>query len=78
MSLHMEVKCPRCGKKALFDSTNPFRPFCSERCQTLDLGAWADEQYRVPERGTRDENVDEDAANDEANSDTPPPKHRLN
>jgi uncharacterized protein len=25
-----------------------FRPFCSERCKTLDLGAWASEAYRVP------------------------------
>ena len=26
---------------------NAFRPFCSERCKTIDLGAWATEQYRV-------------------------------
>ncbi|MEZ5727829.1 MAG: DNA gyrase inhibitor YacG [Burkholderiaceae bacterium] len=24
-----------------------WRPFCSERCRTLDLGAWASEQYRI-------------------------------
>jgi len=23
------------------------RPFCSERCRTIDLGAWATERYRV-------------------------------
>ncbi len=22
--------------------------FCSERCKLIDLGAWADEKYRVP------------------------------
>lgn len=27
---------------------NPFRPFCSERCHTLDLGSWADESYKIP------------------------------
>jgi len=27
---------------------NPWRPFCSERCQVTDLGAWATERYRVP------------------------------
>jgi endogenous inhibitor of DNA gyrase (YacG/DUF329 family) len=27
---------------------NPFRPFCSERCQLTDLGAWAGEKYRIP------------------------------
>lgn len=43
-----EVKCPRCGNVTQFSSENPFRPFCSERCQTLDLGAWAEEKYKVP------------------------------
>ena len=44
----MQVKCPRCGRQTEYVPTNKFRPFCSERCQTIDLGAWADEQYRVP------------------------------
>jgi endogenous inhibitor of DNA gyrase (YacG/DUF329 family) len=26
---------------------NVWRPFCSERCKLIDLGAWATEQYRV-------------------------------
>ncbi len=26
---------------------NHFRPFCSERCQMIDLGTWASENYRV-------------------------------
>lgn len=25
-----------------------YRPFCSERCKLIDLGAWASESYRVP------------------------------
>jgi len=24
-----------------------FRPFCSERCRLIDLGAWLDGRYRV-------------------------------
>jgi endogenous inhibitor of DNA gyrase (YacG/DUF329 family) len=43
-----DVKCPRCGQLTQFSPENPFRPFCSERCQTLDLGAWAEEKYKVP------------------------------
>jgi endogenous inhibitor of DNA gyrase (YacG/DUF329 family) len=43
-----EVKCPRCGKPAIFGPENPFRPFCSERCQLIDLGAWASEKYAIP------------------------------
>jgi uncharacterized protein len=44
----MKVKCPSCGKETTLDSSNKFRPFCSERCGTRDLAAWADEAYRVP------------------------------
>lgn len=42
------VLCPQCGAECAFDPVNPFRPFCSERCRTIDLGAWANESYRVP------------------------------
>lgn len=41
------VNCPLCGKPAPFDATNPWRPFCSERCKLIDLGQWATEAYRV-------------------------------
>ena len=42
------VPCPQCGKPAPFAPSNRWRPFCSERCRSLDLGAWASESYRVP------------------------------
>ena len=42
------VSCPRCGAQVAWAPENPFRPFCSERCRMVDLGAWATEQYRVP------------------------------
>jgi endogenous inhibitor of DNA gyrase (YacG/DUF329 family) len=29
-------------------AANRYRPFCSERCRKIDLGAWANEEYRVP------------------------------
>jgi endogenous inhibitor of DNA gyrase (YacG/DUF329 family) len=32
----------------LWSADNKFRPFCSERCKLIDLGAWASESYRVP------------------------------
>ncbi len=34
---------------------NPFRPFCSERCKVMDLGAWAQEQYRIAGKKEEDE-----------------------
>lgn len=43
-----QVPCPGCGQPALFAASNRWRPFCSERCRTGDLGAWATERYRVP------------------------------
>ena len=26
---------------------NAFRPFCSERCKMIDLGAWAESEYSI-------------------------------
>ena len=43
-----KVRCPQCGGDALWVPENPWRPFCSERCKQIDLGAWANEEYRVP------------------------------
>ncbi|MGH8799925.1 MAG: DNA gyrase inhibitor YacG [Casimicrobiaceae bacterium] len=42
------ARCPQCGKAAELAPENRFRPFCSERCKLIDLGAWASESYRVP------------------------------
>ncbi len=41
------VKCPVCGKDVEWKEANRYRPFCSERCKQIDLGAWADEKYKV-------------------------------
>jgi len=37
-------RCPICRKPSAPD----FRPFCSARCKTLDLGRWLGGDYRVP------------------------------
>jgi uncharacterized protein len=44
------VRCPQCGGDSEWSPANAYRPFCSERCKMIDLGAWADESYRVPVR----------------------------
>lgn len=41
-------KCPGCKKKTPWEG-NKWRPFCSERCKTLDLGAWASGDYKIPD-----------------------------
>ena len=45
---HMKAACPHCGRPADRTPENPHRPFCSARCQQLDLARWFGEEYRVP------------------------------
>jgi endogenous inhibitor of DNA gyrase (YacG/DUF329 family) len=40
------VKCPTCRREIDW-SSSPFRPFCSERCRMIDLGAWLSEQRSI-------------------------------
>jgi uncharacterized protein len=47
MTTARKVKCPTCGTPVLWDESSRFRPFCSERCRTIDLGAWAAERHRI-------------------------------
>lgn len=42
------VVCPNCGGESIYAASNPFRPFCSERCKNIDFGAWASEGFRLP------------------------------
>jgi len=32
----------------VWEERNTYRPFCSDRCQQIDLGAWANEEYNIP------------------------------
>jgi endogenous inhibitor of DNA gyrase (YacG/DUF329 family) len=50
------MKCPICKKQVAL--TDPFMPFCSERCKDVDLGNWATEKYVIPEPLKPDE-IDE-------------------
>jgi uncharacterized protein len=58
------VACPRCGGPSVFSRENKWRPFCSERCKMIDLGAWATESYRVA--------AEEQEPPDDDSSSTPP------
>lgn len=57
----MIVKCPMCKKETPWEG-NPFRPFCSERCKLLDLGAWAKEEYRIAGDKARDDDGEKEDA----------------
>lgn len=41
------VRCPVCKTEVSWEG-NAFRPFCSERCRLIDLGAWVEGKYRIP------------------------------
>jgi endogenous inhibitor of DNA gyrase (YacG/DUF329 family) len=59
-------RCPICSEPVTWEG-NSSRPFCSERCRLVDLGAWVTERYRVP--GDSVERPDDgDAKKDEGGS----------
>lgn len=42
------VICPTCGTQVIWSAEeSPWRPFCSERCRLLDLGAWFTEERAI-------------------------------
>lgn len=40
-------RCPTCRRELAWDASNPFRPFCSDRCRLIDLGAWLKEEHAI-------------------------------
>lgn len=43
-------RCSTCGK--VYNSgESPAPPFCSRRCQQIDLGRWLDEAIELPHEG---------------------------
>ncbi|HYW56362.1 MAG TPA: DNA gyrase inhibitor YacG [Polaromonas sp.] len=55
------VVCPTCNGPSVYAPDNRFRPFCSERCKNVDLGAWASEGFRLPADAPPDDQVYGDA-----------------
>ncbi|MDN2654923.1 DNA gyrase inhibitor YacG [Cobetia sp. 14N.309.X.WAT.E.A4] len=56
----LSVACPQCRTPVAWSTASEFRPFCSKRCQLLDLGAWADESHSIAGEPAMDEtSIDE-------------------
>jgi hypothetical protein len=53
------VRCPICRTEVAWEG-NAHRPFCSERCRLIDLGAWAEGRYRIPGKIRTEEQRDDD------------------
>jgi uncharacterized protein len=58
------AKCPTCRREAPWNPANPWRPFCSERCRLIDLGAWLEERHAIPGEPALDELQDADTEDD--------------
>lgn len=50
-------------KETVYDASNPYRPFCSEKCRLIDLGAWANDERVIKGRPV-DEDEDGELLND--------------
>lgn len=62
------IRCPHCQREIEWSERWPQRPFCSERCRLIDLGAWADETYRIsggekPRTEKQDEDLGQELIN---------------
>jgi endogenous inhibitor of DNA gyrase (YacG/DUF329 family) len=49
------MRCPTCQRPIEWTEAFPFRPFCSERCRLIDLGAWLTERHAIPGEPTQPE-----------------------
>lgn len=56
------MKCPICRKQV--QPPDPYYPFCSERCQLIDLGNWASEKYVISTPLQPGEDAPEDDSQD--------------
>jgi len=63
------VTCPTCQRPVEWSEASPFRPFCSDRCKLIDLGAWITEKHAIPgeEIAAPSEGIDDDPGR--------PPRH---
>jgi uncharacterized protein len=49
------VKCPTCRRAVEWSDASPYRPFCSDRCRLIDMGAWLSEQHKIPDESESSE-----------------------
>jgi endogenous inhibitor of DNA gyrase (YacG/DUF329 family) len=63
MKKSITVKCPTCTTDVEWTKESAFRPFCSERCKLIDLGAWAAGDHKIAGESVPTQPSD-DSAND--------------
>jgi hypothetical protein len=43
----LRLRCPTCKREIQWSDQFPYRPFCSDRCRLIDLGAWLSEKNAI-------------------------------
>jgi endogenous inhibitor of DNA gyrase (YacG/DUF329 family) len=43
----LRLRCPTCKREIQWSDQFPYRPFCSDRCRLIDLGAWLSEKHAI-------------------------------
>ena len=52
--MNHRFECPICGN-SFTEAMTTAMPFCSDRCRTIDLSRWMNEEYAVPYERLDDE-----------------------
>jgi uncharacterized protein len=47
MRRKLTVSCPACFAEVPWSAASQWRPFCSSRCRTIDLGDWASKRFVI-------------------------------
>jgi len=55
-----KVPCPNCNKEVVWQAESIYRPFCCKRCQLIDLGDWADENHKIAQQITPNQEITEE------------------
>jgi len=56
------VKCPTCRREVEWSPASQYRPFCSDRCRLVDMGAWLTEQHRIADESASEDQLHPDSS----------------
>ena len=62
------VNCPTCQTQVKWVEKNEHRPFCSDRCRLIDLGAWASDEYKIASKPVSEWEMSETMMGNENNT----------
>ena len=58
------VNCPTCKSQVQWTEKSEHRPFCSKRCQLIDLGEWSFENNKISSPITNANDLSQDMIED--------------